>query len=189
MLAWDRVRRAIQLLVGRGRVTAVRDDGAVQLVQVKLSYAEVRDNTPRVAEFGFASNPPEGSDAVLVFAAGDRSKGVVVATGHQGSRPKNLAPGESMLYSQDGKYIHVTASGGIVIEAKGQDVVVNDAGTVTLNAATAVVMNTPLLKVSGDIQDNFATNTRTVAGMRTVYDAHVHPDPQGGDTGAPTTSM
>lgn len=187
----DRIRRAIELLVGRGRVTTVNDQGPAQLLQVKLSYMEVRDGTPRLAEFGFASNPPASSDAVLVFAAGDRSKGVVIATGHQASRPRNLAPGESMLYSEDGKSVYLTAAGGIVVEAKGQPVTVNDASVVTVNASGDVIFNTPLLKVSGDVVDNYATNARTLAAMRAVYNAHEHGGvtPGAGSTGIPNDEM
>ncbi|KVO95568.1 baseplate assembly protein [Burkholderia ubonensis] len=171
----ERVARRVLLSLARALVTTVNDAGGVQMMQVKLNPLETRDNTPRPVEFGLTSNPPIGSDAFVVFLGGDRSNGVVLGTVHQPSRPKNLAPGETMLYSQDGKYIYVTASGGIVVEAKGQSVTVNDATTVTINASSAVVMNTPTLKVSGDIIDNFGSNSHNMAQMRSIYNTHTHP--------------
>lgn len=171
----EAVFRRIQMMFGRGRVTYTDDTGPVQKMQVRLSGLETSDGRVRMVEFGFTSNPPIGTDVLALHVSGDRGAGTVFATNHQQSRPKGLSAGESMLYSQDGKYVYMTASGGIVVEAKGQAVTVNDATTVTINAPTGVVMNTPLLKVSGDILDNYATNTDTVAGMRTVANGHTHP--------------
>jgi len=35
-------------------------------------------------------------------------------------------------------------------------------------------MNTPLLKVSGDIVDNIATNSKTLKNLRDTYNGHHH---------------
>lgn len=80
-----------------------------------------------------------------------------------------------MIYSQDGKQIYLTASGGIVIDAKNQAVTVNNATTVTINAATKVRMVTPLLEVTGDIIDNAGSNAHNMAQMRSIYNTHTHP--------------
>lgn len=173
----DSIQRLYQRIlhaIGRGRITTGSDTGSVQLQQVQLGPDEIKDNIPRLAEFGLTSMPPVGSDAVLVFIGGDRSNGAIIATGHQASRPTNLKPGETMLYSQDGKSVYMTADGGIVVEAKGQVVTVNNATTVTINAATKIRMVTPLLEVTGDIIDNVGKNTNTVAQMRAIYDGHTH---------------
>lgn len=170
----ERVARRVLLSLARALVTTVNDSGGVQMMQVKLNALETRDNTPRVAEFGLTSNPPVNSDAFVVFLGGDRSNGVVLGTVHQPSRPKNLASGETMIYSQDGKSIYLTASGGIVVDAKNQAVTVNNATTVTINAATKVRMVTPLLEVTGDIIDNAGTNTHNMATMRAIYNTHTH---------------
>lgn len=171
----QRVYQRILHIVGRGRITTGNDSGAVQSQQVQLGLDEIKDNIPRLAEFGLTSMPPVGSDAVLVFIGGDRSNGAIIATGHQASRPKNLAPGETMLYSQDGKSIYITAAGGIVVEAKGQAVTVSNATVVTINAATKVRMVTPLLEVTGDIIDNAGSNPNTIAQMRAIFNGHKHP--------------
>jgi phage baseplate assembly protein V len=170
----ERTARRVLLSLARALVTTVNDAGGFQKVQVKLNALETIDNAPRSAEFGLTSNPPIGSDAFIVFLGGDRSNGVVLGTVHQASRPKNLQPGETMIYSQDGKYVYLTASGGIVVEAKNQSVTVNDATQVTINAASKVRMVTPLLEVTGDIIDNAGTNIHNMAQMRTIYDSHTH---------------
>jgi len=177
------LQRRILLMVGWGRVTFSDDTQGVQLLQVKLNDSETRDGTPRLAEFGLTSRPPAGADLLLAFMAGDRSKAVVVATGHQASRPKGLVEGETMLYDLWGKHLHL-AQGGIVIEAGGLPVTVNNATQVIINASDSVVMNTPLLKVSGDIQagGNVSDKTRSMAADRALFNQHTN----GSGTTTPT---
>ena len=171
-----RMMRRIQLATGWGRVTFSDDSKSAQLLQVKLNDSETRDGTPRIAEFGFTSRPPEGSDVLIVFLAGDRSKGVVVATAHQASRPANLLEGESMIYDLWGKSIYLTKSGGIIVEAGKTPVTVNNATTVTINAVQAVQMNTPVLRVSGDIEagGNIKDKIRTMAADRVLFNQHTN---------------
>lgn len=178
----ERVFRRVQMMFGRGRVTLVDDSGTVQIMQLHMSDIETPNNRVRLAEFGFTSNPPIGSDALALHIAGDRGSGAVFATNHQPSRPKGLAAGETMLYSQDGKSVYITASGGIVVEAKGQNVTVNNAANVTCNcsgvykvvAPGGVQFVTPMVSSTGDIQDNSGTQPRTMATMRSIYDSHTH---------------
>lgn len=172
----QRLWRRVQLMSSWGRVTFSDDGKSAQLLQIKLNDSETRDGTPRIAEFGLTSVPPNGSDVLMVFLAGDRSKGVVVATGHQASRPLGLAAGETMLYDLWGKSIYLTKDGGIVIEAQGAPVTVNHATVVTINASDRVMMNTPLLEVSGDIHagGNVSDGVRSLAADRLIFDGHNH---------------
>lgn len=179
----DVISRKVQALVGRGRVKFVDDSGPVQKMQVLMSGMETPDSRYRVPEFGFTSNPPIDSDVIAVHVDGDRSAGAVLGTNHQPSRPKGLQAGETMLYSQDGKYIYMTASGGIVVEAKGQPVTVNDASNVTVNcsgvfkivAAGGIQFVAPTVTSTGDMQDNVNTNPHTMAQMRSIANSHTHP--------------
>jgi phage baseplate assembly protein V len=164
-------------MVGRGRTTAAPNDaGAVQMLQLTLSPLETRDNTPRLAEFGFTSAPPAGSDAVLVFLGGNRKTGIVIATGNQQTRPTGLNPGEAQIYDAFGKSIYLTENGGIVVNANGAPVTVNNATTVTINATSEVVMNTPTLQVNGNIKatGNITDGTRSMAADRSLYNEHGH---------------
>lgn len=172
----ERLWRRVQLMSSWGRVTFSDDSRSVQLLQVKLNDSETRDDTPRIAEFGLTSRPPDGSDVLVVFLGGDRSKGVVVATAHQASRPKGLLAGETMLYDLWGKSVHLTKAGGIVVEAKGAPVTVNNATTVTINAADSVELVTPLLHVTGDILagGNITDSVRSMAADRELFNQHTN---------------
>ena len=99
-----------------GRVTLVSDDGPVQLAQVVLSAAQTGD-AARLAEYGFTSVPPEGSDCVVVALGGNPDNGlVIVATNHKASRLAGLQPGDAAVYDNRGQSVVLTA-GGIVINA------------------------------------------------------------------------
>ena len=193
----QRLGRRLQLLVGVGRVTLVDDSGPVQMLQLKLGALELRDRTPRLADFGFTSYPPAGSDAALLFVGGDRSNGVVIATGNQTYRMKALSSGDVAIYDSRGQSIWLTAQ-GIVVNGAGLPLTVNDTPIVTVNAATQINLQTPKVSCSGDLavagnivaQGDIADHgTKTMAGMRTVFNGHDHDDPQGGVTAGPNSSM
>lgn len=169
-----RMARFLTVVTGWGRVTQQNDSGGAQLLQVQVNDRETIDGLPRIGEFGLASVPPEGSDIAMMNLGGGRNNAVIVGTNHQQSRPRNLHPGETMLYSQDGKYVYLTASGGISVFANGQPVTVTGATTVTITAATKVRMETPLLECTGDIVDNCDTTGRSMAADRVIFDEHDH---------------
>lgn len=158
-------------LLGIGRITSQKDGGVVQEVQYQTPL-EVA-SAPRFADFGFSSGLPAGTDVVLAFLGGDRSSPVVIATNHQNFRHAGLQPGESVVYNQWGLNIHLTEN-GIFIDAKGKNVEVNNAATVTINASESIMANTPLLKCTGDIVDNCESNSKTLKQLRDAYNDHDH---------------
>jgi phage baseplate assembly protein V len=108
----SRLWTRLQLVVGRGRVSApAMDGGPVQKLQIQLGALETRDNTPRVAEFGFTSVPLEDCDAIVIFVGGDRSNGVVIATNDQRHRPTDLLPGDTVIYDAHGNFVRLSAQG------------------------------------------------------------------------------
>lgn len=176
--------------IAAATISALDDSKSVLLAQLKIGYLEIKDPTPVVQQFGFSSVPPIGSDASVLFVAGDRSNGWVCATNHQETRPTGKLSGETMVYDALGRQIYLSQE-GIVVKANNSPVTVDGATTLTINAATNVVMNVPILQVSGDIIDRYGSNTDTVADMRAKYNAHVHGGVQSGSgsTGTPTPTM
>ncbi|WP_016597576.1 phage baseplate assembly protein domain-containing protein, partial [Yersinia pestis] len=164
--------RQIKMLLGIGRVTAFDDSNGVQTVQYQTPL-EVHSDTPRLAEFGFSSGLPAGSDVVIGFLGGDRSSGMIIASHHPAYRHMGLNAGETVIYAQWGQFIKLTES-GVVIEANNQPVTVNNATEVTVNATVKVRLNTPLLEVSGNIIDNADSNSATLKSLRDAYNSHNH---------------
>ncbi|QCR38940.1 phage baseplate assembly protein V [Nissabacter sp. SGAir0207] len=175
---FPRLYRQLKMLLGIGRVTGMNDDGVIQILQYRTPL-DVRGGTPRMAEFGFSSAPPIGSDVVVLSLGGDRSSQVIIGTNHKASRHTGLQAGESVVYNETAQFIKLTAT-GIEVEANGQPVTVSNATLVTINATDSVVMNTPKLQVNGDviatgnITDNSGSNSATVKQLRDAYDSHTH---------------
>lgn len=157
-------------VVGVGKKTTGKDDGPAQSLQVQLGADEVRDNTPRLAEYGFTSMPPDGSHVTVLFVGGDRSNGVVIATGDPASRKRNLQPGETAIYDNSGKWIYLK-DGSIEIEAAGQPVTVNGATTVTVNGSTSITLVAPsiILKNAGAAIKSLCTQA-----FMDLYNSHRH---------------
>lgn len=168
----SRLFRQLKMMVGIGRVTGMGDEGLTQTLQIRTPLDVM--SVQRLAEFGFTSAPPSGSDVLVVSLGGDRSSAVVISTNHKASRLTGLKSGETAIYNIDGMFVKLTAS-GIEVEAQGQPVTVSNATTVTINASSGVVMNTPMLQVSGDIVDNTGSgNSSSLKDLRDGHNAHTH---------------
>lgn len=162
--ALERLLRRVQLLVGRGRIKTGSDTGPVQVQQVQVNDREIHDNMPRIGEYGFASMPLPGCQALVIFVAGERTNGVIVGTNDEAKRLKGLRPGEAAIYDDQGQSVWIKRE-GIVIESAGKPITIN--GDVILNGS---------LTASGDV---------TAEG--TSLHTHVHGGVAAGgsNTGAP----
>lgn len=187
--ALERLWRRLQMVVGRGRVKTGNDAGPVQLLQVQFSGQDVRDNTPRVAEYGFTSMPRPECQAVLVFMAGDRSNGVILGTNDEAARLKNLLPGEVAIYDDQGQSVYLTRA-GIVMNGGGKPITVTNTPTITLDSpqvnATGAFHAVGNITSDADVRD--AGGSKSMAGMRTVFNSHTQPV-SGGTATAPGTGM
>lgn len=168
----------MKLLATFARILRVDDSGDIQLVQLEGLIGEIREGVQRLGEFGFASNPPPDSQAVLASLGGSRGTLAVVATEDRASRPKNLPSGASELYASDGTRVRVNPDGTILIDGDSIAIVVTGDADIT---ATGDVN----LTATGDVKLTAAT-VRT--GPATEVDglaflSHFHNDPVSGVTG------
>lgn len=185
--------KRMMLVIGRAQVQIVDDTQNVQSVQLEINVGETRDKTFNFQHFGFSSNLPPLTDCAVVFLGGDRNQGVIIGSNNAKFRFKNLASGETVIYDAFGKSILLGES-GIVVNANGQPVAINNAAAVTVNCTSVhivsagdVIIDAPLLKVSGDIVDNYAINTDNASSMRSKYNAHKHPGVTAGGASTATT--
>ena len=113
------LRRAIAGLTRRqtshvsfARSTAApNDSGSAQTSQVQLDALTLRDGVPVLMNFGFTSNMPPGGDNVVVHLGGERSKAIVIATGHQQYRLTGLPSGAVAIHDSTGNKIVITSTG------------------------------------------------------------------------------
>ncbi|GBQ59655.1 bacteriophage protein [Komagataeibacter swingsii DSM 16373] len=131
------------MALGIGRQTADTNESPnTPTTQIALAAGELRADVPIVQEYGLASRPVPGSDLVVAFIGDDRTRGVVIATGDQRGRPKDLQPGEVCLYHpQTGSRIWLKEDGSIALNpANGKTTIAGDltaSGTITGNEVVA----------------------------------------------------
>ena len=128
--AIERLYRRLLYTVRRGRLLLADDSGPAQLLQAGLGANATHDNLPRLAEYGFQSMPPAGADVVVLCLGGNASDAVVIATGHQTYRLRNLGAGEVAISDDKGQRVHLTAAGIHIVAV----------GTLTIDA-TALQVN------------------------------------------------
>lgn len=86
----------------RGKVARVQTGGGVQKIQVEGLDGETVQDLEHAENFGFTSNPPAGSDCVVVPLGGKTSHGIIVTTTNGAYRITGLSDGETAVYNADG---------------------------------------------------------------------------------------
>jgi len=150
---------------------------------------ETISNREYMQHYGFSSRPLSGAEIIIL-----REGGLFVAVASDDRRYRiTLENGEVALYDDLGQKVHLTRTG---IEVQSPTSITATAPQVTVIASTKVTMTTPLLEVSGNITSGGnitatgnvldAGGTKSMSGMRGVYNAHTHPE---NGTGGGTTSQ
>ena len=167
--------RRLALVVGRGRIKQSDDSGPIQSLQVSLNSLETPD-LRRVSEFGHASWPPDGCDAIVLFIGGDRSNGVVIGTHDLSSRFKLETKGESALYDIFGKYIWLKKE-SVEIECNDKPLLVKNTKKLTIEAGSdgmeITVTGNVVLNMGGNdlvINDPGAVNLTGAGGRKVACD-------------------
>lgn len=181
----------------RGKLTRNNSASPIQLAQAAGLADELLQNVELMQQYGYTSNPPSGSECIVLPLGGRTGHGIIIATEHGTYRLKNLKPGEVALYSDEGDSIVLKR--GRIIEVTTQTFRINAATAIELNApiitgnaSASVSFNTPTVNASaaivaqGDISDH---GNKSMSNMRTIYNGHTHQDPQGGSVQAPGATM
>ena len=145
----ERLGRRVAMALGVGRLTANTDETkSTPTVQVALAGGELQSDVPLLQQVGLHSRPLPGSDVVVLFQAGDRSRGVAIATGDQRAYPRDLEPGDVCLHHvKTGSRVWLKADGSIAISAEGALVFTGSGATFNCPiSCTADVV------VQGDVQ-------------------------------------
>lgn len=165
--------RRIRLAIGRAVLEAVSDAGKRQTVQFSAFKGQVKDAVQRMQEYGFTSHPLTGAEVLYVCVGGNSDHPVAISVDDPRYRLTGLQPGECALYTHDGTKIILKLN-----------------GKVHITAATEVLVDTPILKCTGDIIDNFDAGGQSMQGMRAVYNIHTHHENDvNSETDAPTQTM
>ena len=149
------LRNRVMLMLGRAVLSAINDNGGVQVVQATLLEDELRGDLERFQEYGFTSVPLPGAEALVAFIGGNRDHGVVVAVEDRRYRLHGLKGGEVAIYTDEGDFIHLQRNRKIEVKTL----------ELTINAENSAAVNTK----------KFAVNASESITMRTAQTG-IHTD-------------
>lgn len=107
------LRNRLLLLIAKAIVTRVNDSENIQIVQINLGNNEVIDGVERIQNFGFSSNPVNGSPAIVLCLGGERSHPIVIVTDSKENRP-DVSSGDSVMYNSSGTKITLEGNKAII---------------------------------------------------------------------------
>ena len=173
----ERVVNMVRAVVTRGKIVAAAI-GARTVTQVSGLDNETLNGIELLLPPGYSARPSAGADVLLLQVLGSRDHMVALGGDFAGvDMIAELAPGEFGLRHATGARIVFRATGHVqVSDPSGTALELTNNGTATLTGD---------LVVTGNISDQSGVHG-TLGTLRGDYNAHTHPDPQGGSTG--TTS-
>lgn len=132
----------------RSVLTQVDSARKVQLVQADALAGEQLQDNEQFQDYGFTSNPPPGTMAVVLPLGGRTSHGIVIATEHGDYRLKSLKPGEVALYTDEGAKI--VLGRGRVISVDCDEYRVN-CKSYQVSASGGAQFDTPMVTASAQV--------------------------------------
>lgn len=178
----------------RGVLGGLDRSKRVQLVTLEGLNGEPLQGTELFQHFGFRSAPPAGTQVIILPLGGKTSAAVIVATEHGNYSLQLGADGETAIYNQWGDHVWLKQS-----------------RVMELVAAVRVDITTPMVNMSGDchVVGNITTDAnihasgsivadqeiadqggaKSMGGMRAIYNAHDHLNPEGGRVGHDQVQM
>lgn len=140
----------IRGMVSRGTISKVDDTKKAQEVQVRLLAGEIRSIVERLQQYGFTSNPPLGSETVVVFPGGSREHGLAIAAEDRTERKKGLATGDVALYVKNGTTFLLLEPATEKITLQGDELVLNGFDKITLAVgASSIVIDSSTVTIKG----------------------------------------
>ena len=177
----------LRVLLTFSRVLVVNDTGPLQTFTLEGFVSEVRANVPRIGEWGLASSPPLGSQAVVAAIGGERGNLVVLGVEDRTTRP-TLLPGEVQIYTAGGPVLRAyLLSAAQVVTLSGDQIEIGHASetaTAKINAVDITVEGTTVA-VNGNV--TIQGSTIILNGIN--FDTHTHAVPGGGSYAGGVTGV
>lgn len=132
---------SLKSMLARGTVVLANAGKKMQSLQIRLTAGELKDGVEHFEPYGFTCNPLPGAEVLTAFLGADRSHAVVVVASDRRYRIKEVAPGEVVIYTDEGDKIHFKR--GRIIDIETQ--------TLNIKAGSSVNFDTPLITQTGRI--------------------------------------
>ncbi len=176
----------IFLAISRGTLTRTNDATKMQMADVRLLHDEAIAGAERFQDYGFTSVPKPADDTgtaevIAVFVSGNRSHPIVIRVDDRRYRQKNLQPGESTQYDDQGQQVYISRSGIQILGGPSKLPV-----TVTVGGTTLLIQDGTAKVTAGSIQlgDGGTLQELVTAAFMTLFNEHTHPA-----NGAPPTQQ
>lgn len=108
-------------LVSRGIVRRVTER-KLQAIQVETAPGRLSDEVERFGEWGLASRPLPGAEAVMVCKNGNDDVPIIVGVEDRRNRPTDLADGDVCLYNAAGDRVWLKGSRTLLATVNGASV-------------------------------------------------------------------
>lgn len=162
-------RAAVRTMLRRAAVVSVNDQGSQQLLNVSGFVGDKPKNLVRIAEFGFASNPPDGGEGLIVCPGGRSDRAMFLGGELAKYRPKNQPVGGVTIYDAFNNAISFVQNNIRIVAA----------ANVTITAPSGLTINANVT-VNGTIDATGDVKAGTIS-----LEGHVH---GGVQTGSGTTA-
>lgn len=134
-------------MIARGVVQLVMDSGQGQVLQVRAG-GELIDGVERFQPYGFSSNPPVGTETMIMFVGGNRDHPIAFDMRGDAARKEAVTNSQSengdiLIYSAGGQFIRVAANGKIYIDAP-ENIHINSRGVLRLEGQLGVEVYSPV---------------------------------------------
>lgn len=133
--------RRLSLMIGRAVIRATRADGGRVLVNLDMLSGEAPDDVEFAEPWGLTSVPMAGSEAVTLAVMGERGNKVAISMGDRRHRPRDLEPGESALFDDQGQRIVIGRDGIFITSPKA----------LTINAPEATINGRAIATVGHEV--------------------------------------
>lgn len=173
----ERMANKVKSAVGKALIEAISDGNEIQLVKVSGLDNETQSDLERVQDYGLTSNPPIGSEAVVLYVGGSKGHGIVIKTDSGEFRVQSLESGEVCIYSKFGQKILLDKNGEIVTSNSGGQTTLDSSGVLIVGDGTDDIATASAIDAYNTIVDTTLTSLLgavdglTGGALLDVYDA------------------
>lgn len=187
----------------RGVLSGTNSAQSYQSAQVEGLDDEVIQDAELYQHFGFTSNPPAGTKAIVIPLHGLTSHSVIIATENGNFRVQALKSGETCIYNQSGASITLRNGRVIDIDCDAFNIKTKHytciAETHVTTSSGGITLDTPMTAITGGLSAGFGGNARSsytasfnmnISALDGVFGGlsflgHKHKDSNNGDTDVP----
>lgn len=163
----NKIKQEMQKLISnirspfRGVLNGSDSSNGIQRHQISGLADETLQDVEIYQHFGFTSNPPPGTQVIVVPLNGLTSHSVIIATENGNYRLASLKPGEVALYSSFGSTIVLKEGNIIDIEAKEINLkatkITGNADDIEFSGSQSATINAPVINLNGALNANSGT--------------------------------